>query len=219
MERGKNLLEHVERVDHGRFEVSRTLETWRCWLIGKLRFRKSRRNSNPNSFVFSELRKRESDGQGVELEARKEGALKKAASTTSWESRDRAKTLRCPRGRPIKDSRHPSCCFWICICNTICVYEIRFAEDVDKDLARIPIYYRKQIMDAMERRLSHTPDTPTKNRKLLSNLVPPWEAVQPVWELRVGDYRVFYDVSTEEAAVYVRAVRKKPAGRKTEDIL
>lgn len=74
-------------------------------------------------------------------------------------------------------------------------------------------------MDAMEKQLVHTPDTPTRNRKLLSKLVPPWVAVQPVWELRVGDYRVFYDVSVEEAVVYVRAVRKKPAGKKTEDIL
>ncbi len=32
--------------------------------------------------------------------------------------------------------------------------------------------------------------------------------------LRVGDYRVFYDVSTEETVVYVRAVRKKPPGKK-----
>ena len=99
------------------------------------------------------------------------------------------------------------------------MYKIRIAEDVEEDLAKIPVYYRKQIMDAMERQLSDTPDTLTKNRKLLSNLVPPLEAVQPVWELRVGDYRVFYDVSTEEAVVYVRAVRKKPPGRKTEDIL
>lgn len=97
--------------------------------------------------------------------------------------------------------------------------EIRFAEDVEEDLNRIPIYYRKQIMDAIEKQLAHTPATPTRNRKLLSNLAPPWEAVQPVWELRVGEYRVFYDVSTEEMVVYVRAVRKKPAGRKTEDIL
>jgi hypothetical protein len=34
-----------------------------------------------------------------------------------------------------------------------------------------------------------------------------------------SDYRIFYDVSNEEAIVYVRAVRKKPPSRKTEDIL
>jgi mRNA-degrading endonuclease RelE of RelBE toxin-antitoxin system len=99
------------------------------------------------------------------------------------------------------------------------MYEIRFAGDVEVDLARIPVYYRRQIMDAMEKQLAHTPDTPTRNRKLLSNLVPPGEFVRPVWELRIGDGRVFYDVSTEDAIVYVRAIRKKPAGRKTEDVL
>src|SRR5574341_878631 len=39
------------------------------------------------------------------------------------------------------------------------------------------------------------------------------------WELRAGAYRVFYDVSEEERTVYVRAVRKKPAGMTTEEIL
>jgi mRNA-degrading endonuclease RelE of RelBE toxin-antitoxin system len=38
-------------------------------------------------------------------------------------------------------------------------------------------------------------------------------------ELRVGEYRVFYDVSLAESIVYVRAIRKKPRGTKTEDIL
>lgn len=101
----------------------------------------------------------------------------------------------------------------------MCVYQIRFAEDVEDDLAKIPVYYRNRIMDAVERQRAHTPDTPTRHRKLLSKLIPPWEAVLPVWELRVGDYRVFYDASNEEDVVYVRAVRKKPPGRKTEDIL
>jgi mRNA-degrading endonuclease RelE of RelBE toxin-antitoxin system len=43
--------------------------------------------------------------------------------------------------------------------------------------------------------------------------------VAPIWELRVGDYRVFYDVSAAESVVYVRAVRRKRRGTKTEDIL
>ena len=40
-----------------------------------------------------------------------------------------------------------------------------------------------------------------------------------MWELRVGDYRVFYDVSQEDETVYVRAVRKKPLGKSTEEVL
>jgi len=59
----------------------------------------------------------------------------------------------------------------------------------------------------------------TRNRKPLANLIPPWTAELPIWELRVGAYRVFYDVSEEEKVVYVRAVRKKPAGTTTEEIL
>ena len=42
----------------------------------------------------------------------------------------------------------------------------------------------------------------------------------PIRELRVGEYRVFYDVSpADESVVYVRSVRRKPRGTKTEDIL
>jgi mRNA-degrading endonuclease RelE of RelBE toxin-antitoxin system len=49
--------------------------------------------------------------------------------------------------------------------------------------------------------------------------VPPWTAEPPIWELRVGEYRVFYDVSPEAKVVYVRAVRRKPPHRTTEEIL
>jgi mRNA-degrading endonuclease RelE of RelBE toxin-antitoxin system len=51
------------------------------------------------------------------------------------------------------------------------------------------------------------------------NLIPPWSEELPVWELRVGDYRIFYDVSEEEELVYVRAIRKKPPDKRTEEIL
>jgi mRNA-degrading endonuclease RelE of RelBE toxin-antitoxin system len=99
------------------------------------------------------------------------------------------------------------------------VYDIRLAESVEEDLGKIPVFYRNQILDAIGDQLAYAPVSPTKHRKLLATLIPPWEAVLPVWELRVGEYRVFYDVSEEQSMVYVRAVRRKPRGKKTEDIL
>jgi mRNA-degrading endonuclease RelE of RelBE toxin-antitoxin system len=101
----------------------------------------------------------------------------------------------------------------------MCVFEIRFAEGVEEDLKNIRIYYRNEILDAIEEQLAHEPETRTRNRKLLDNLIPPWQTVAPIWELRVGEYRVFYDVSATESVVYVRAVRRKRRGTKTEDIL
>ncbi|MGH7363594.1 MAG: type II toxin-antitoxin system RelE family toxin [Candidatus Methylomirabilales bacterium] len=99
------------------------------------------------------------------------------------------------------------------------MYAIRFAVDVVKDLRKLSAYRRKIILEAIETQLSYEPISPTKNRKLLVNLVPPWDAVPPIWELRVEGYRVFYDVAEEERTVYVRAVRRKPPGRRTGEIL
>jgi mRNA-degrading endonuclease RelE of RelBE toxin-antitoxin system len=101
----------------------------------------------------------------------------------------------------------------------ICVFIIRFAQGVAQDLKKIPVFYRNRIVDAIEKQLFNTPDSPTRNRKLLANLTPPWEGSEPVWELRIGEFRVFYDVSRGDHIVYVRAVRRKPSGKKTEEIL
>jgi mRNA-degrading endonuclease RelE of RelBE toxin-antitoxin system len=78
------------------------------------------------------------------------------------------------------------------------VFTIRFAESVEDDLKKIQAYYRNQILDSIEEQLAH---------------------VAPIWELRVGDYRVFYDVSAAESVLYVRAIRKKPRRTRTENIL
>ena len=69
------------------------------------------------------------------------------------------------------------------------------------------------VLDAIEAQLSDEPTVETANRKCLPALAPTWEGEIPVWELRVGAFRVFYDVDEDAGAVYVRAVRKK--GRKT----
>jgi len=106
-----------------------------------------------------------------------------------------------------------------CICNLICVYAIRFGVSVVKDLKGLSPYHRNVILQAITTRLSHEPTSPAKHRRLLVNLTPPWYAVPPVWELRVGEYRVFYDVSEAQRTVHVRAVRKKPSEKRTEEIL
>lgn len=40
-----------------------------------------------------------------------------------------------------------------------------------------------------------------------------------MWELRIGKYRVFYDVNEEEQRVIVRAIREKRPHQTTEDVL
>jgi mRNA-degrading endonuclease RelE of RelBE toxin-antitoxin system len=99
------------------------------------------------------------------------------------------------------------------------VYRLRFAKSLVGDLKRLRAYDRKGIVEAIEKQLLEEPTRPTRNCKLLVNLIPPWTTELPVWELRVGDYRVFYDVSQEDETVYVRAVRKKPPGKSTEEVL
>jgi mRNA-degrading endonuclease RelE of RelBE toxin-antitoxin system len=74
-------------------------------------------------------------------------------------------------------------------------------------------------LDTIEVQLIHEPAKQTKNKKILIGLAPPWEHVAPVWELRVGDFRVFYDADEAAKAVAVRAIRRKPPHMTTEEIL
>jgi mRNA-degrading endonuclease RelE of RelBE toxin-antitoxin system len=92
------------------------------------------------------------------------------------------------------------------------LFEIRFAEGAFADLDAVPAFRRSAILDAIERRLGTTPLAKRRSRKELVGLVPPWDQVRPVWELKVGEYRVFYDVDEGRALVIVQAVRRK--GRK-----
>ena len=70
----------------------------------------------------------------------------------------------------------------------------------------------------MESQLVHQPTQATRNRKPLAGLTPKFEHVPPVWELRVGDFRIFYDVDESIPVVNVRAVRRKWPHQTTEQI-
>lgn len=98
------------------------------------------------------------------------------------------------------------------------MFEIRFAEGAVADLDAVPVFRRAAILNAIERQLATTPLAKSRSRKELVGLVPPWDQVRPVWELRVGEYRVFYDVDEGGFLVVVQAVRRK-GRKKTEEIL
>ena len=97
-------------------------------------------------------------------------------------------------------------------------YAIEFTSLAVSNLKTVRVYERRRIMDEIDRQLQHQPGVETRNRKRLDGLVPEFEHQPPVWELRVGDYRVFYDFDDSASVVYVRTVRRKQLGRKTEDI-
>jgi len=99
------------------------------------------------------------------------------------------------------------------------MFEILFAEGVANDLADLEAGERTKVLDRIEVQLKYEPTRQTRNRKILVGLVPPWEYVEPIWELRIGDYRVFYDVDEAELTVTIRAIRYKPPHKTTEEIL
>ena len=99
------------------------------------------------------------------------------------------------------------------------MFTIEYAEGVLEDVKGLRVTDRKRILDKIDEQLQDNPTQQTRNKKVLVGLKPPWEHEEPVWELRIGAYRVFYDVDEQEKRVIVRAVRTKPPHKTTEDIL
>ena len=85
------------------------------------------------------------------------------------------------------------------------------------ELESIRAFDRKRIVQAMKEQLTHEPIVVTRNRKLLIEVQASFSHDLPLWELRVGDFRVFYNV--EEDVVVVRAIRAKPPHQTMEQVL
>lgn len=98
-------------------------------------------------------------------------------------------------------------------------YDIRYAEGIADDLASLRAYERARVLDVIEKELIRAPNLQTRNRKILVGLIPPWQHIPPVWQLRIGEHRVFYDVDEASHTVIVRAIRHKAPHRTTEEIL
>ena len=97
-------------------------------------------------------------------------------------------------------------------------HEIRFQGESAEELRGFRVFEQREIVDQIDKQLCHEPTVETRNRKCLLGLTPSFEHRPPVWELRIGEIRVFYDIDDEAQAVNIRAVRRKEHGQTTEDI-
>jgi mRNA-degrading endonuclease RelE of RelBE toxin-antitoxin system len=97
-------------------------------------------------------------------------------------------------------------------------FAIEFSLTAEKHLNAVRVYERRQIADAIKRQLTSQPNVATRNRKRMDEAVPPFEYVPPLWELRISEYRVYYDVNEAANKVFIRAVRQKPPHKTTREV-
>jgi mRNA interferase RelE/StbE len=85
-------------------------------------------------------------------------------------------------------------------------YEVVLAPEAARAYRSLPAYRRAEVRDALERHLRHEPTRVSKSRiKRLRGLS------QPQYRLRVGEVRVFYDVSRENVEVLAIVTKAEAA--------
>ena len=83
------------------------------------------------------------------------------------------------------------------------VFKIEFSPAARDHVRGLRKRDQRIILDAIARQLSEQPELSTRNRKRLeANTLAPWE-------LRVGAFRVFYDVKGDPERVVILAVGHK----------
>lgn len=87
-------------------------------------------------------------------------------------------------------------------------HKIEYSAEAREHLRELDARDRAVVVDNVERKLKHEPTEATRNKKLLraNDLAS--------WELRIGEWRVYYDVQeTLDGIVTVRAVGRKDGAR------
>ena len=81
-------------------------------------------------------------------------------------------------------------------------YQIQVTEDAKLDLSYYTAFERKIIVSQIRAQLSEQPEFQTKNRKKLRE--------NPVgsWELRIGKFRIFYEVKDAKTVTIVSVGHK-----------
>ena len=98
-------------------------------------------------------------------------------------------------------------------------FRFDYTQEALDNLRTLRSFDRKAIREKMQEQLTHQPDTKTKNKKPIIGEDFPWGPQGIVWELKVGEFRVFYEVEAEEQVVLIGAIRHKPPHKTTGEIL
>ena len=88
------------------------------------------------------------------------------------------------------------------------MYDIAYTEQAVADLHWFKKHEQNIIIDGIEQRLRYEPTQPNRNRKMLRR------NATAAWELRIGNFRMLYDVD-----VHVRIVAIKRIGEKRGNAL
>jgi mRNA-degrading endonuclease RelE of RelBE toxin-antitoxin system len=86
-------------------------------------------------------------------------------------------------------------------------FEIKIREQARTEILALRPFDAVRVLDAIKRHLATAPGVPSAKRKRITH------EGRTVWQLRVGDLRVFYVFDQETRSVRVFAVREK--GRAT----
>jgi mRNA-degrading endonuclease RelE of RelBE toxin-antitoxin system len=87
------------------------------------------------------------------------------------------------------------------------MFSLAFTPSALEDIGQFRKHEQVIIFDKIEEQLSHQPDVETRNRKRLR----PNQVAE--WELRIAQYRIFYDVDSESKSVEVKLVAYKKGNK------
>jgi mRNA-degrading endonuclease RelE of RelBE toxin-antitoxin system len=78
--------------------------------------------------------------------------------------------------------------------------ELELTEDAEGDLEFLPLRDQKLVLSRIREQLSFEPGVETRNRKRLR------ENPIATWELRIGKFRVFYEIDDVTSVVSIVAI-------------
>jgi mRNA-degrading endonuclease RelE of RelBE toxin-antitoxin system len=83
-------------------------------------------------------------------------------------------------------------------------YIVEYSPEVERHLRQFTARQQRTVIDTIDRQLFNQPNVETRNKKPMRP-----SPVAP-WELRIGNFRVYYEISEEpEATVTILAIGVK----------